>query len=79
MPTPTIEEISKGIGARLISAREVQLRTSLSRASIWRLMKAGQFPRSIELSPGRKAWRESDISQWIEEKSASLNADDLVD
>lgn len=43
-------------------------RTGLSRPTIYRLMAAGQFPRSRKLSgAGRSAvgWLDSDIEAWI--------------
>jgi prophage regulatory protein len=53
--------------ARLLPMTEVQTRTSLSRASLWRLIRAGRFPSGISLGVGtRIAWREADVSAWIE-------------
>jgi predicted DNA-binding transcriptional regulator AlpA len=50
---------------RLISFEEVHHRTGLSRTTIWRLERAGEFPRSVRISAGRRAWREADVDQWI--------------
>jgi predicted DNA-binding transcriptional regulator AlpA len=58
---------------RLISFDELHHRTGLSRTTIWRLERAGQFPRSVRISPGRRAWREADISAWIEAKLSFAN------
>lgn len=58
------------VSPRLLSAKMVSERTSLSRTTLWRLCKAGQFPASIRLSPQRVAWRESDVSAWLEAKAA---------
>jgi prophage regulatory protein len=55
-------------GERLIGADEVRRRVDLSRSTIWRLERAGEFPRSVQISPGRKAWREADVDQWISSK-----------
>jgi prophage regulatory protein len=54
---------------RLISEREVLRRTSFSKSTRWRLEKAGAFPRSVQISRGRRAWRESEIDAWIAEKN----------
>lgn len=35
--------------------------TTLSRSTIYRLIKIGAFPRPVSLSSRRRAWRESDI------------------
>ena len=53
---------------RLISFDEVHHRTGLSRTTIWRLERAGEFPRSVQISRGRRAWREADVDQWISSK-----------
>ncbi len=51
---------------RLLKKSEVCDRTSLSYPTIWRRMRRVQFPRAVQLSPGRIGWRESEIQQWIE-------------
>ncbi|WP_153160910.1 AlpA family transcriptional regulator [Zoogloea sp. 1C4] len=50
----------------LLSRRSVEAITSISRASIYRLMKAGEFPTPVRVSANRVAWREADIRLWIE-------------
>lgn len=42
--------------------------TSLSKASVYRLMRAGRFPAAIELIKGgrRVAWRRSDVTAWAD-------------
>lgn len=49
---------------RMLKIREVIAQTSLHRATICRLMKAGAFPPSRKLSPQRVAWCEADIEAW---------------
>lgn len=39
-------------------------RFTLSRSTIYRLIKAGLFPDSVPLSPGRVAWRKEAIDEW---------------
>ena len=36
----------------------------IGRTTAWRLERQGLFPRSLSVSPGRRAWRESDILAW---------------
>lgn len=50
---------------RLISWQEVRARVPLSRTTIWELRRGGAFPRPIQISPHRIAWRESDVDDWI--------------
>lgn len=53
--------------------REVIAETTLSKATIYRLIKAGLFPKAVSLSPGRKAWRKTDIAQFAQSKSLIKN------
>ncbi|UZE95891.1 helix-turn-helix transcriptional regulator [Alkalimarinus alittae] len=50
---------------------EVKKRTSLSRSTIWRLEQSGSFPQRIQLSPNAVGWKESDIRQWLESRTAA--------
>jgi prophage regulatory protein len=44
-------------------------RVGLSSTTIWRLERAGQFPRSIRLGPNSVGWREHDLEAWIAERA----------
>ena len=59
---------------RLIRISDVMQLTSLSRAHLWRLMKAGKFPAAVELSSRSRAWRLDEVNAWIERKSAERPA-----
>jgi len=50
---------------RLLSPTVVADRTSLSRVTLWRMMRRKEFPKSVLISPGRIAWPESEINAWI--------------
>ena len=39
--------------------------TGLSRATIWRMERAGEFPKRIQLSRGTVGWIEDEIRDWI--------------
>jgi prophage regulatory protein len=41
-----------------------------SRVHLWRLCRAGRFPKPIKLSPGRNAWSEAEIADWIKARIA---------
>lgn len=57
------------IGNRLLKRPEVELKTGLSRASIYSAIRAGTFPASIAIGPNRVAWLEAEIDQWIFERA----------
>ena len=50
---------------RLLPPPVVMDRTSLSRTSLWRMVRSKDFPQSVTISPGRIAWPESAINAWI--------------
>jgi prophage regulatory protein len=49
----------------LISCKKVCQRTSLSRASVYREIAAGRFPKPVPLTGGRKGWVEAEVNAWI--------------
>lgn len=54
-----------GDGERLISMRTVIAMTSWSRASIYRLVEEGKFPKPRRLGANRIAFRESEIQAYV--------------
>lgn len=50
---------------RLIRADELEEKTGLSRTTIWRLEKAGEFPARRKLGRGAVAWLEDEVDEWI--------------
>jgi prophage regulatory protein len=46
---------------RLLSIRDVVRETSLSRATVYRLVERGELARPRQLSRRRVAWRQSDV------------------
>lgn len=53
---------------KLISAKEVLKLTGYkSRTTLWRRVKAGDFPKPIALSAHTTRWRQEDIDDWIDE------------
>lgn len=49
---------------RLLKMDEVRRETSLHRATIYRQIQAGTFPRPVQISLNRVGWWESDIEAW---------------
>jgi prophage regulatory protein len=47
---------------------------TFSKMHIWRLEKAGQFPRHVQVSAQRVAWVESEIDEWISARIAARPA-----
>jgi prophage regulatory protein len=61
-------------GARFLRLAEVRRRVPYGRASIYRLIAAGQFPRPYNLGARAVAWLETDIDAWIHARIEKQNA-----
>ena len=67
IPTPSPSQTESVV---LLSPKEVVRRTSLSRATLYRLMKDGKFPRSVPLGDSRIGFVEAEVQAWIGAKLA---------
>ena len=56
------------IEPQVLNKDQVSLRVNLSPSQIYKLMKAGKFPRQIQLSPNRVGWLRTEIDTWIEDR-----------
>lgn len=54
---------------KLLGVKTVVQKTSLSASTIRRLEMRGQFPERRRISVGRVAWLESEVDQWLENRS----------
>jgi prophage regulatory protein len=58
--------------ARVLRWRAVCERIGLSRATLWRMVRAGQFPQPFPLaSESSVGWLASEIDAWIAARAAS--------
>lgn len=48
----------------LLPRKIVEKLSGLSRASIYRLIKVGKFPRPVSIGTGSVRWKQSDIIAW---------------
>lgn len=53
---------------RLLTWQQLKSLIPLSRVHVSRLEARGEFPERLQLGPGRVAWRETEIQQWIEDR-----------
>jgi Predicted transcriptional regulator len=61
---------------RALSHKAVLERVPVSRTTLWRMERAGQFPKRIQISPNRVAWLESDVDAWLEARKAAHGSND---
>lgn len=52
-------------GERFLSDDECGRITGLSKATRWRMAGRGEFPGKVRLSPGRTAYRLSEVEAWV--------------
>ena len=62
---------AEGGGKRhaILRTQEVCRRCGLSRATIWRLERAGKFPTRRCLTDSLVGWLESEIDEWISSRA----------
>lgn len=60
----------RGDVERLLTIAEVCRITSLSRSTVYRLSRGGLFPRPVHLTTNRSAFVQSELAQWIAERTA---------
>ena len=53
---------------RIITQKELASRVPYSSVQIWRLEKAGTFPRRIQLGPNRIGWVEAEVEAWLRKR-----------
>ena len=54
----------KAMHDTVIKIAEVSYQTGLSRATIYREINAGNFPKQLQLSPQRVGWLQWEIDAW---------------
>jgi prophage regulatory protein len=64
MPAP-LPRTERGPDIRFWSKGEVLERVGLSFPTVWKLMRAGTFPRARYLGPQKTMWIASEIEDWI--------------
>lgn len=53
---------------RVLRAADVMERTGLGRTSIWRLERAGDFPRRRQITPGAVGWLTDEVDAWLDSR-----------
>lgn len=58
---------------RFMRLAEVEIAVGLKKSTIYLLMKRGQFPRSVQITPRCVAWPESRVLQYVQDKIAGAD------
>jgi prophage regulatory protein len=59
---------------RVIRKPELLSRVPLSDPTIWRLERAGRFPRRLQLGGNSVGWLEEEIDAWLAERVVARDA-----
>lgn len=59
---------------KIIRLSGVKNMVGLSRSTVYSLIAAGKFPKSISLGERSVGWLESDIQAWIDSRITASNA-----
>ncbi len=52
----------------ILRTAKLQTYVGLSRTTIWRLEKSGQFPKRVRLGQNSVGWLKGDIDTWLESR-----------
>lgn len=58
---------------RLLRIHDVEATVGLKKSTIYSLMRRGDFPRCVQLSPRCVAWPESRILQFVQDRIAEVD------
>jgi prophage regulatory protein len=59
----------QSVPLKFLRFRAIRDRTGLSRSTIWRLERRGEFPRHRRISANAVGWLEQEINDWMLAKS----------
>ncbi len=65
MNEPREQSVSPGeLEDRILPWSQVKVISGLSRTTVWRLQKTGDFPASVQVSRNRVGWWQSELLEW---------------
>jgi prophage regulatory protein len=70
-PPPSPAAAAPELGPRVLRTAEAARRIGLSKSSLWRMVKDGEFPRPRQLSAHAVGWLESEIARWLNDRQAT--------
>ena len=71
--TPQIaQSLDRVLTLKLLRFPTVRERTGLSRSTIWRLERQGDFPKHRRISANVVAWVEAEVMSWIHSKVGDI-------
>ncbi len=62
----------------VLTITQLQAAVIYSRSQLYRMIRAGSFPRPIRLGPGRVGWRQSAVADWLLERETASSVQILT-
>ena len=59
---------------RILRRPDVEVRTGLSRSTLYAMMAEGSFPQPVRLGKRAVGWRESAVARWLETRETGTAA-----
>ncbi|QUN44121.1 AlpA family phage regulatory protein [Burkholderia cenocepacia] len=59
---------------RALRMKDVSAKVALGQSKLYRMIAAGTFPKPFELVPGRTAWLEDDVDDWLARRAGAVRA-----
>jgi len=56
---------------KIIRARELAKKLTISVPTLWRMEQRGELPPKIQITQRISGWRESDIAEWMKSREIS--------
>jgi prophage regulatory protein len=70
MPNVEIASLTTNDSSEQLTPKPGVLKqTTFSDTTLWRRVRAGDFPALVRNSPGSVAWRQSEIDAWVRSRS----------
>lgn len=70
----TVRPGQDSLACDLVLKPELHQLVPLSDTTVWRLERAGNFPRRLVLGKKRVAWARSEVNAWLAERLAERRA-----
>jgi len=67
------EQIQEKIPRKILSVIEAEKKLGITRLTMWRLERQGQFPLRIKLTGRKIGWLENELDAWIDKRPRGIS------
>jgi prophage regulatory protein len=68
--SPVGSRPSPHLARPMLSAEQVTELLTISRSTLWRLVRSGAFPKAVSITERRVRWFEDEVRRWQEARAA---------